>query len=755
MSADLTREASGQNQQNRQNPSHRKAILEITGMTCAACANRVERALNKVEGVVQANVNLASEKATVRYVSGMVGVDALIAAVEKAGYQAREAVAVDEVAKKEARQRRERRQLTAFLLGALVSLPFLVQMAGDLTGLPWMMPPWLQFVLASVVQFTIGWRFIRGAYHALRGGSANMDVLVAMGTLAAYSYSSVLFFMGAHEGFYFEASVIIITLILLGKFMESRAKGRTSEAMKKLMGLQAKTAHVIRDGQVVDVPVEEVQVGDQLLVKSGEKIPVDGVVVEGQTTVDESMLTGESLPVSKSSGDRVVGATLNKHGAIRMRATKVGKDTVLSQIIRMVEEAQGSKAPIQDLADRISGIFVPIVVSLALVTFLLTWWFAGFTPALIHAVAVLVIACPCALGLATPTAIMVGTGKGAENGVLIKGAEHLQALQGVNAVILDKTGTITKGEPELTDVVALGNLRKEQLLQMVASAEQASEHPLAQAIVRGARQRGLKLQEVSQFEAVPGHGIRARVGDETLFVGNKTWIAMQAVNLEPYLPAIDALEGQGKTVMLAAKRGRLLGYLAVADTVKETSAQAVAELHQMGIEVYMLTGDNRRTAEAIAAQVGIDQVFAEVLPEEKAAWVKKLQQQGKRVAMVGDGINDAPALATADVGIAIGTGTDVAMEAADITLMRGDLLSLVACIQLSQATMRKIKQNLGWAFGYNILLIPVAAVGLLNPILAGAAMAFSSVSVVTNALLLNRWRPKVKSKPLIRTHQAA
>ncbi len=753
MARDLTRQAS---RQHGQHSPHRKVILDIAGMTCAACANRVERALNKVDGVVQANVNLANERATVQYVPGKVGVDGLIAAVEKAGYRAKAADEVDEEAKRAARKRQERRQFAAFFLGAVISLPFLVQMVGDLTGLPWMMTPWLQFVLASIVQFTIGWRFIRGAYNALRGGSANMDVLVAMGTLAAYSYSSALLFTGAHDGFYFEASVIIITLILLGKLMEARAKGRTLEAMKKLMHLQAKTAHLVRDDQVVDVPIEEVQPGDLLFVKSGEKIPVDGVVVEGRTTVDESMLTGESLPVSKSPGDPVVGATLNKHGAIWMQATRVGKDTVLSQIIRMVEEAQGSKAPIQDLADRISGLFVPIVVSLALVTLIMTWWFAGFTPALIHAVAVLVIACPCALGLATPTAIIVGTGKGAENGVLIKGAEHLQALQDVNAVILDKTGTITKGEPALADVVALGNLRREQLLQMMAGAEQASDHPLAQAIVQSARQQGLAIQEASEFEAVPGHGIRAKVGLETLYVGNKRWIEAQAVNLEPHLPNIDTLEGQGKTVILAAKRGRLLGYLAVADTVKETSAQAVAELRKMGIDVYMLTGDNRRTAEAIAAQVGIEQVIAEALPEEKVAWVQKLQQAGKKVAMVGDGINDAPALAAADVGIAVGTGTDVAMEAADITLMRGDLMSLVDSIRLSHATMRKIKQNLGWALGYNVLLIPVAAVGLLNPILAGAAMAFSSVSVVANALLLNRWKPGYKAiQPHVRMHQAA
>ncbi|MFO7262954.1 MAG: heavy metal translocating P-type ATPase [Bacillota bacterium] len=724
-------------------PAPEKTVLAISGMTCAACANRVERALKKVDGVVAVYVNLANEKATVQYVPGQVDERQFIAAVEKAGYGAQVMRPADEAARRAARRRQELREWAAFWVGAVLSLPFLVQMVGDFAGWPWMMPPWWQFALATVVQFTIGWRFLRGAYAALRAGSANMDVLVAMGTLAAYGYSTALLFSGHTHGFYFEASVLIITLILLGKRLEARAKGRTSEALNKLMQMQVKTAHVLRDGQVVDVPVDEVRAGDLLLVKAGEKIPVDGIVVEGRTMVDESMLTGESMPVTKQPGDVVVGATLNKHGSVTIRATRVGQDTVLAQIIRMVEEAQGSKAPIQDLADRIAGIFVPIVISLALVTFVVTWWFLGLTPAIIHAVAVLVIACPCALGLATPTAIMVGTGKGAQYGVLIKSAAHLQALHEVDAVILDKTGTITKGQPTLTDVVAVGNVGRRQLLQWVASAEQPSEHPLARAIVEGALREGLVVQPAADFEAVPGKGIRATVGRETIYVGNMAWIEAQAVSLDAHRPAIEALVAQGKTVVLAARRGRLLGWLAVADTVKETSAQAVAELKHMGIEVYMLTGDNRRTAEAIAAQVGIEseRVLAEVLPDEKANWVRKLQRQGKKVAMVGDGINDAPALAAADVGVAMGTGTDIAMEAADLTLMRGDLLALVASIQLSRATMRKIKQNLAWAFGYNVLLIPVAAVGLLNPVLAGAAMAFSSVSVVTNALLLNRWKP--------------
>ena len=724
----------------------KKTTLTISGMTCAACASRVEKSLSRLEGVAQVNVNLATEKAVVIYDDAKLSPAQLIERVEKIGYGAKEMREEQAEEEKKERERRYQRQKYAFLFGAIASLPFLVQMIGDFTGYEsLMMPASLQFILATLVQFTIGWRFIRGAFNALRGGSANMDVLVAMGTLAAYLYSSVLFFLGEREGFYFEASVVIITLILLGKLLEARAKGRTSEAIKKLAGLQAKTAHLMRDGKLIDIPVEAVQVGDILLVKSGEKIPVDGEIIEGETSVDESMLTGESMPVEKKVGDEVIGATLNTHGSIKIRATKVGQDTVLAQIIRLVDEAQGSKAPIQSLADQVSAIFVPIVVGIALLTFIITYWVVDFTAALISAVAVLVIACPCALGLATPTAIMVGTGKGAEHGVLIKGAEYLQMMQEIDVIVLDKTGTITKGEPEVTDVVAFKQ-DEDELLRLVASAELASEHPLGQAIINGARQRNLSLSHPQGYRAIPGQGIEAVVDGKCLFVGNKTLMQAQGIELAPYLGEIERLEKQGKTVMAVAEKegetSRLLGYIAVADTVKETSRRAIEKLKQMGIEVIMMTGDNERTARSIARQVGIQRVMAEVLPEHKADGVKQLKQEGKKVAMVGDGINDAPALAEAHVGLAMGTGTDVAMEAADITLMRGDLLSLVACIQLSRATMRKIKQNLVWAFGYNVLLIPVAALGLLNPILAGAAMALSSVSVVTNTLFLNRWKPR-------------
>ena len=716
--------------------------LALSGMTCSACATRIEKVLNKTEGVVQANVNLASEKATVKYINGMTDIDAIIGRVKKTGYDAKPAVKENAEAEKEVKEKQYKKQRNAFIVGAVISIPFLVAMIGEFTGNhALMMPGWLQFILATVVQFTIGWRFIRGAYNALRGGSANMDVLVAMGTLAAYLYSTVLFLTGAADGFYFEASVIIITLIILGKVLEARAKGQTSEALKKLMGLQAKTAHVIRNGETVDVPIEDVQTGDLLVIKSGEKIPVDGEITEGQTTVDESMLTGESLPVEKGQGDTLIGATINKHGSVKMTATKVGKDTALSQIIRMVEEAQGSKAPIQNLADKISGVFVPLVIGIAVVTFLITYFLVGFSPALISAVAVLVIACPCALGLATPTAIMVGTGKGAEHGVLIKGAEYLQLIREVDAIVLDKTGTITKGEPEVTDIQAF-DTDEDELLRLIASAETGSEHPLGQAIIEKAKENSIQLADVKSFEAVPGYGIYATIDGRKLSVGNKKLMEREKVALESFKSEIEALEEKGKTVMMAAEHGRLLGYIAVADTVKETSRQAIRELKALGIEVIMMTGDNKRTAQAIADEVRVDRILAEVLPEGKADEVEKLKKEGKKVAMVGDGINDAPALATADVGIAIGTGTDVAIEAADITLMSGDLLAIVETIQLSRATMRKIKQNLVWAFAYNVILIPVAAIGLLNPILAGAAMAFSSVSVVTNTLFLKRWKPR-------------
>jgi Cu+-exporting ATPase len=605
-----------------------------------------------------------------------------------------------------------------------------------------LMNPYVQWGLATPVQFIAGWQFYRGTYLALKNGSANMDVLVALGTSAAYFYSLANIFSGRSE-LYFETSAILITLIILGKLLEATAKGRTSEAIKALMGLQAKTARVMRDGQEVDIPVEEVTAGDVVIVRPGEKIPVDGVISEGNSTVDESMLTGESLPVDKKTGDQVTGATINKFGTFRFTATKVGKDTVLAQIVKIVEAAQGSKAPIQRFADVVSGYFVPVVIGLAVLTFAI-WYFildtGNFSRALVNFTAVLVIACPCALGLATPTSIMVGTGKGAENGILIKGAEHLENAHRLTTIVLDKTGTITKGQPEVTDIISFQEYRRTELLAMAVSAEKNSEHPLAEAIVKYGKEQGVPITEAESFEAIPGHGVAIQSSGKRILVGTRKLLQEYHVEFQFAVDRIEELETQGKTVMLMAVNLNLAGLLAVADTVKETSAQAVAELKKLSIEVWMITGDNERAARAIAQQVGIDNVIAEVLPEHKAERVQSLKQQGKVVAMVGDGINDAPALATADVGFAIGTGTDVAMEAADITLIRGDLNGLVGAIKLSKATMRNIKQNLFWALLYNSLGIPVAASGFLSPVLAGAAMAFSSVSVVSNALRLKRFR---------------
>lgn len=718
-----------------------KITLMISGMTCAACSNRVEKGLRKEEGVIEANVNLANEKATIIFDESKTNVEKLIERVEKTGYAATIYETKSAEEEKQRKEKEYKKQREAFLIGAVISVPFLVQMLGDFTNnMSLMMPGWVQFILASIVQFTIGWRFLRGAYNSIRGGSANMDVLVAMGTLSAYLYSTFLLIQGETSGFYFEASVVIITLIILGKLLEARAKGRTSEAIKKLIGMQAKTAHVLKDGKLEEVPIEKVQVGDIIVVKAGEKIPVDGQVIDGRTTVDESMLTGESMPVTKEVGDTVIGATINKHGTITLKATKVGKETALAQIIQMVDDAQGSKAPIQNLADKISSVFVPIVIGIALLTFILTYFLVGFTPALISAVAVLVIACPCALGLATPTAIMVGTGKGAENGILIKDSEHLQTIRSVDTIILDKTGTITKGRPEVTAVRPI-NLSKEAFIRIVVSVEQASEHPLADAIHRFAKKEGISPVRVENFEAVPGLGVTGVVEGQRVYIGNETFMRQHQVNFDKFAHDILTLKQKGNTVIIVAQENRFIGYFAVADTVKETSQQAVQLLKSQGIDVIMMTGDNEHTANAIAKQVGIERVLSGVLPEHKANEVQKLKAEGKKVAMVGDGINDAPALAAADVGIAMGTGTDVAIEAGDITLMRGDLLSIIDSIQLSQATIRKIKQNLGWAFGYNVILIPVAAFGFLNPILAGAAMALSSVSVVVNTLFLNRWKP--------------
>lgn len=726
-----------------------KVDLKITGMTCAACSGRVERSLKKLPGVVNAVVNLAVEKAAVEYYPDVVSIHDIKAKIEATGFGAldlTDTVAVDK--EQQTHEAEINKQRFRLFLAAGFSVPLLLGMILHMLGLmgkyaEFLMNPYFQLVLATPVQFIAGWQFYRGAYMVIKNGSANMDVLVVLGTSAAYFYSiaNVL----RHEpDLYFETSAILITLIILGKLLEANAKGKTSEAIKALMGLQAKTARVVRQGQEMDIPVEAVLVGDVVVVRPGEKIPVDGVIVEGTSTVDEAMLTGESLPVDKKVGDQVVGATINKLGTFKFEAVKVGKDTALAQIVRIVEEAQGSKAPIQRFADVVSGYFVPVVVGLSLLTFAV-WFFildpGNFSRALVNFTAVLVIACPCALGLATPTSIMVGTGKGAESGILIKGAEHLEHAHKLTTIVLDKTGTITKGQPEVTDIVTLNGLAEAELVRLAIGAEKNSEHPLAQAIVAYGQQQGIVLSEPESFTAIPGHGIEVTFEGKRILVGTRKLMKDNNIEYETATATIEQLELQGKTVMLLAAENKLSGLLAVADTVKESSAQAVAELQKMGVEVWMMTGDNTRTAQAIARAVGITNVMAEVLPEHKAEKVEALKKEGKVVGMVGDGINDAPALATADVGFAIGTGTDVAIEAADITLIRGELTGLVAAIRLSKATMRNIKQNLFWALVYNSLGIPVAAAGFLSPVLAGAAMAFSSVSVVTNALRLKRFDP--------------
>lgn len=722
----------------------KKAELKLVGMTCAACAARIDKKLNSLPGVYGAGVNLATERATFEFDPGQISLKEIEKAVDDLGYQA---FAVDDEAvdrEKEARENEISYQKRRLVISTVLSTPLLLTMIFEWLGI--MLPVsmdqlhWFSFILATPVQFYAGFQFYKGAYKALKNGSANMDVLVSLGTLSAYFYSIVLLFQSSMHS-YFEVSAVLITLVILGKTLEARAKGKTSEAIKKLMGLQAKTARVIRDGSERDIPLEDVETGDIVLVRPGEKIPVDGEVIEGSSSVDESMLTGESIPVSKQPGDTVIGATINKNGALKFKATKVGKDTALAQIIRLVEEAQGSKAPIQRIADQVSSYFVPVVVALAIITGIVWYFVSGnFSQALVGFVSVLVIACPCALGLATPTAIMVGTGKGAEKGILIKGGEHLEKTHKLTAVVLDKTGTITRGRPDVTDVIAVKGFEEKEILAIAGSAEKSSEHPLAEAIVKAAQAEGLVMEAVSDFAAIPGHGIQAKVGDRQVLMGNVKLMDKNNVNISDLLERIQALEAEGKTVMALAVNGVLAGAVAVADTVKDHSAEAIAELQGMGISVYMITGDNKRTADAIASQVGISNVLAEVLPENKAQEVERLKNAGYVVGMVGDGINDAPALATADVGMAIGTGTDVAMEAADITLMRGDLRSIVASIKLSKATMGVIKQNLFWALIYNLLGIPLAAFGILSPVIAGTAMALSSVSVVSNSLRLKTFK---------------
>jgi Cu+-exporting ATPase len=755
--------------------------LPITGMTCAACARRIERKLSKTEGVQNAGVNFATARATVEFDPQATGIGKLIDAVTDIGYGATytEDAGEAEDVEKAAREAEYLELKRKFLVAAILSVPVLLlaMSHGSIESLNFTGANWLQLILTTPVVFYCGLQFYRGAWTALRHRAADMNTLIALGTGTAYLYSVAATVapdsfaivrsdvMSSMSGMidtyevpvYFEAAAVIIALILLGRLLESRAKGRTGEAIRRLLGLQSKTARVVRDGREIDLPIEKVLAGDSVIVRPGEKIPVDGIIEEGASAVDESMLTGESLPVEKNIGDEVFGATINKTGSFRFKATKVGKDTVLQQIVKMVQDAQGSKAPIARLADVISGIFTPIVICIAIATFVV-WFVAApiderFPMALVNFVSVLIIACPCALGLATPTAIMVGTGSGAEHGILIKGGESLETAHKLQTIVLDKTGTITRGKPRLTDVLIEKDelaFHEDEMLRLVASVEKRSEHPLGEAIVRGAEARKLSLASISNFKALAGHGIEAEVEGKQILLGNQKLMQERDVFLDSWTERAAELSAEGKTAMYAAVDGKFAGLLAVADEIKPESKVAIAELQRMGLEVLMMTGDNLRTAEAIAREVNIKRALAGVLPEGKAAEVKRLQVEEKKiVGMVGDGINDAPALAQADVGIAIGTGTDVAIEASDITLIKGDLRGVVTAIALSRATLRTIKQNLFWAFIYNIIGIPIAAgllypfTGwLLSPIIASAAMSLSSVSVVTNSLRLRRFGPK-------------
>ncbi|WP_240005639.1 heavy metal translocating P-type ATPase [Staphylococcus argenteus] len=725
--------------------------LDITGMTCAACSSRIEKVLNKTDGVQKATVNLTTEQAKVDYYPEETDANQLITRIQKLGYDA----AVKDKNKDQASRKTKELQhkLIKLIISAALSLPLLMLMFVHLFNMhipSLFMNPWFQFILATPVQFIIGWQFYVGAYKNLRNGGANMDVLVAVGTSAAYFYSIYemlrwLSGVTTQPHLYFETSAVLITLILFGKYLEARAKSQTTNALGELLSLQAKEARILKDGNEIMISLNDVRVGDTLIVKPGEKIPVDGTIIKGMTSIDESMLTGESIPVEKNIEDTVIGSTMNKNGTITMTATKVGGDTALANIIKVVEEAQSSKAPIQRLADIISGYFVPIVVGIALLTFIvwITLVTPGiFEPALVASISVLVIACPCALGLATPTSIMVGTGRAAENGILFKGGEFVERTHQIDTIVLDKTGTITNGRPVVTDYHG-----DDQTLQLLATAEKDSEHPLAEAIVNYAKDKHMQLTETTSFKAVPGHGIEATIEDHHILVGNRKLMAENDISLPKHISDdLTNYEQDGKTAMLIAVNHSLTGIIAVADTVKEHAKDAIKQLHDMGIEVAMLTGDNKNTAQAIAKQVGIDTVIADILPEEKAAQIAKLQQQGKKVAMVGDGVNDAPALVKADIGIAIGTGTEVAIEAADITILGGDLMLIPKAIYASKATIRNIRQNLFWAFGYNIAGIPIAAMGLLAPWVAGAAMALSSVSVVTNALRLKKMRLEPRRK---------
>jgi len=740
----------------------------VRGMSCASCVRRVERALESLEGVLEVSVNLATERASIRYLRGAVSAQEITEAVRSAGYEIvfYESTEEEEIIDRERKAREEelRRLKIKFGVGLTLAVPIFLLAYWEELGLGGLLPlsrAWnfiVQLGLQTPIQFWVGWQFYMGAWKSAKHRSADMNTLIAVGTSAAYLYSILAtFFPGIFEArglvtaVYFDTAAAIIVLILLGRLLEARAKGQTSEAIRKLVGLQPKTARVLKEGIEVDVPISDVKMGDLVVVRPGERIPVDGVVIEGRSTVDESMITGEPLPVEKTKGNEVIGGTINRTGSFIFEATKVGKDTLLAQIVRMVQEAQGTKPPIARMADVIASYFVPTVIGIALITFAV-WFLAGpepsFNYALLNFVSVLIVACPCALGLATPTSIMVGTGKGAEYGILIRSGEALETAHRMKVIVMDKTGTLTKGQPSVTDIIPVGQRDVKDILLYAASAERNSEHPLGEAVVRKAKEENLELLPVNDFVAIEGKGIRGKVDGKELLVGNMALLRERGIPIDFPEETLGGLSSQGKSSMFVAIDGELAGIIAVADTLKESSREAVQYLREMGIEIVMVTGDNRRTAEAVAREAGIQRVIAEVLPQNKAREVKRLQSEGLVVGMVGDGINDAPALAQADVGIAIGTGTDVAIESADIVLMSGDLRGVVTAISLSRATIRNIKQNLFWAFAYNVILIPVAAGALfpfmgilLNPVFAAAAMGLSSVTVVSNALRLRRFRP--------------
>lgn len=718
--------------------------LLIEGMSCASCAARIEKKLNTLPGVKKAAVNLASNKAYIQFVPGIINQAEIEESIESLGYGVQTPSRALSERGKGRKRNRENWQKIRFLAALFLSFPLFYMMVANWVGKgQFMIDPWIQLLLATPVQFFSGWPFYRGAYHSLKSGSASMDVLVALGTSVAYFYSLISLVAGWGV-FYFESSTMLITIILLGKLLEERAKGKASEAIEKLVKLQPEVAHVLQNEMEKDIPAERVKVGDMVIVRPGERIPVDGVIVEGNSAVDESLLTGESIPVEKHPGCEVIGGSINREGSFIFRATKVGSRMVLARIVKMVEEAQGSKAPLERLADRVSAVFVPVIIALSVITFL-GWYIegVGFANALMHMVTVLVVACPCALGLATPTAVMVGIGLGAEKGIFFRGGEYLEGIEKVNTFLLDKTGTVTWGTPSVDDFFIPSLFDVNETWAIIASGEKRSEHPLGQALNRYGEKLGVPNREIKNFEALPGKGIRFQYQDEVWYIGKEELLKSQGVDLTEVAEYKKRWEREGKTVVLAATRGKVRAVIAIVDTIRDEAREVMSELKRMGLEVAMVTGDHKIVAQAIAQKAGIDKVFSEIMPDEKVEIVRKLKEEGKVVAMVGDGINDAPALAQADVGIAIGTGTDIAIESADVILMNGELKSLISALRLSQFTRRKIKQNLVWAFVYNLITVPLAMFGVFTPVMGGTAMALSSVSVVTNSLLLKRYRNKI------------